>query len=1598
MTQQRDPFLQDLASMFDTETEQFIVADERRFTSFLEEEVGRAEEVEQAEEGGFLRGLTSAVGGAGGAVGGGIADFFEQPATAQPVPSDAVAPVSPQSTNLLGQTLGRLIGPPAAALGRGVGALGRTTAEAFEQQAFGIGGAQAEFISEHVGGKTPFDIAFTEARDSGLSMTDAFEVAREFQKNIPIGDEITGRHGVSGFLSGVGSALRGDLGQTGGERRPLFEVGVADLASEVLNPINFVPLVGDPGLITAPLRAGRRAAVAGGRRALRAGEEAAEAVGRANVGNVLLPAAPDTRALARGAGPEDVAGRKRSIDELRQAGGKPEFSKELEVRSEFGGFATREVTPKNIDELRRRLIVELEGKDITGSAAGESNLARSLSSLIKEEGGSLRGLSDEELTAVEDLLGQNIRNIPKGTDIASELSRAAEEITVKSRILLRELDDLAANADADVIQRGIDRIGLTEPPAAPAARQADEALVRPPEQPPVGPTARQPDDLIEPDRIERLIGSGTDEELVKERLRHGRLTDEARNSGNTVAEKQGFQSMNKLDDEIRRRGVSETVIEDILASDPEEIALEIAFRDAVETPAIRPVARPISLGGEPPRQPPGVSQPADIGRQGILLEVPPTEIGENLLDLRPIQIRELGVVDRAVNNARATLGRLTNREVVLKNKLVKSAFDEVRRAQPRIISQKNLLAANIDRAKASMRQSGTVFDKDGRIPRLSGVDPNLRSNAGPTIPDLAARRPRYLANLTDAERRALEDMRLELEPWRNAMDEVGLEVSGRSDLVTAADPTEAGFYMPRGGNPATPDVPRSTRGAGGRIGAEMRAPFASMAQAIDEGATYFPLGDAMANHGQSMGERLANLHAANFLQRLEVETGIPLGRAGGRPLPGELSLPSGSGVPSLRELRGTTFPPEITNAVNEILATQGELIGKGSEILKAINAYNNFYRTSRSTLDNSAFMIQGVLGTATDPQAAARAMLLNAEIWKSGQAREIFGRFVEATDQHALDVLGIPDFSRTAAQKGLIFQGGETELTQSIITRVPGIRRAGNAFGFYGDALRDAWLADEVAIEMARTGKSGLQIVGDGTMERLAKAINPATGVTEGNRFTDIASIATFAPRFLQSRLTTVARGIRGLDIDAPLDILPSGVRRRIPIREAPLNPAARLEDRIARKALIRLIGYGVAITVAANAAQGQETDFRLFVNGRLNPNFVRVRFGERDFSVLGTWDSILKLIIGTVQGVSQGNINTILGSARGLGSGLVTQAWDLLSGRDFEGRETTSDPVTFAAHIGRSHLPFQAEELPAAGGKIVEGVREGDIGQIATGAAQIALEAHGAKSSPLSGKDQLDIATDAGNFSADRFDDLEPFERNEVRDAVGDVFRGRGTPQDVFFDGIDQIESREPGTLGESDVGGREPRRAQLLAQAGTLSVDGALGSFSRGLSNNEILDEWFSIESDAAAERNGLRLGTGVEFDAERDEGEQLIEQWFAIFGIPSVRDKIGRAKFTELDKHRKAFLARLNPVQREFLLRNTHLRPVDTEMLRILERAGARGTVKNIRDSEAARERFRANPQRTDIGEVAPSPSAPQPATPIEPTVPTRTLDQLFGQRAQ
>ena len=100
------------------------------------------------------------------------------------------------------------------------------------------------------------------------------------------------------------------------------------------------------------------------------------------------------------------------------------------------------------------------------------------------------------------------------------------------------------------------------------------------------------------------------------------------------------------------------------------------------------------------------------------------------------------------------------------------------------------------------------------------------------------------------------------------------------------------------------------------------------------------------------------------------------------------------------------------------------------------------------------------------------------------------------------------------------------------------------------------------------------------------------TGWAPGRTFGTIGDFLLFAPRFLQSRLLTVSNGALGL------------------------RPGATLAQRQARNSLLKLVGYGTVLTFAINEMLGNETDVRPILNGRKNPNFIRIRAGGRDWSL----------------------------------------------------------------------------------------------------------------------------------------------------------------------------------------------------------------------------------------------------------------------------------------------------------------------------------------------------------------------------------------------
>lgn len=154
------------------------------------------------------------------------------------------------------------------------------------------------------------------------------------------------------------------------------------------------------------------------------------------------------------------------------------------------------------------------------------------------------------------------------------------------------------------------------------------------------------------------------------------------------------------------------------------------------------------------------------------------------------------------------------------------------------------------------------FDDTGRIVDLPGA---------PTLQDLAAHLPEYNRYLNDAQRSALERIRVALEPYRAAMAEQGIDVHSRADVM------EGGFYIPRGradveGAEAAMSI-GSSRRAGSRKGFERGAVFDSMTEGIEAGYRYAAPGDAIEAYARDAGNRIADQFTANTLLRLEDDAG-----------------------------------------------------------------------------------------------------------------------------------------------------------------------------------------------------------------------------------------------------------------------------------------------------------------------------------------------------------------------------------------------------------------------------------------------------------------------------------------------------------------------------------------------------------------------------------------------------------------------------------------------------------------------------------------------------------------------------------------------------
>ncbi len=507
---------------------------------------------------------------------------------------------------------------------------------------------------------------------------------------------------------------------------------------------------------------------------------------------------------------------------------------------------------------------------------------------------------------------------------------------------------------------------------------------------------------------------------------------------------------------------------------------------------------------------------------------------------------------------------------------------------------------------------------------------------------------------------------------------------------------------------------------------------------------------------------LFNMHSAKVAKRAIDEEYNELADEYSRVLSEESKTPEGylrGSESRIKQMTGTDYPAELIRQINKIMEQQGGVKGPGTGILKAIQWHSGLYRSLRATLDDSAPTIHGLLQLFNNPTLAGKAFVWHWRAWGNG-GEELLGNYISKFNKEAKakNLLTTDEWSAL----GLRIGGADTEFTigKQAFTRklqkVRGIKQANMAFGYYGDRLRMDW-ANDLLEQYMKEGRTLDEIMNSDLGKQIVDGVNTATGYANKRFGAELGEILTFAPRFFQARLNNIARTAKGTIKDplgALVDAVPGAeaVGRQILQTDKVALPrfaTATPQERIARRAMLRLISQGTLLTVGINTALGNETDFDILKKDSkgdwvYNSNFMRIRFADRDWSIFGTYDSIIRLLIMSGVALTDDNLGNEFQGLRGIASGPVSLAWDLLSGETFEQTEPKAgwsatdtgfmpvDGLTpYIGYLIESHLPFAFDQIP----DVAEQVNQGDVkGALAMAAGEFM----GAKSSPLGYRDLL--------------------------------------------------------------------------------------------------------------------------------------------------------------------------------------------------------------------------------------------------------------------
>ncbi len=402
------------------------------------------------------------------------------------------------------------------------------------------------------------------------------------------------------------------------------------------------------------------------------------------------------------------------------------------------------------------------------------------------------------------------------------------------------------------------------------------------------------------------------------------------------------------------------------------------------------------------------------------------------------------------------------------------------------------------------------------------------------------------------------------------------------------------------------------------------------------------------------------------------------------------------------QLNGRTFPERMAARMNELLKQERPDLSNSAKGLAIIDQAQRVWKSMNATLDLSGVGIQGLVSAWDNPKRMAIAFPRAIQALGTPSA---YADWATGFNQKMLRQGG---FSiEELAGSGLAQTAEAIDISSGVLQSGFGIPRVGQkigapfraadrSFGAVGDIIR-AEQASDLVMESLASGMTKQQMITSGRLREIVDAANTATGFVHGN-FT-IPNLVMFSARFFSSRIKQILRAARGLDIDAPLDLLPvvgEKLKRKVP----KVNKFARDRDRYARRAILRMIGFGTMMTVAVNQMNGNETDFRPVVNGRYNSNFIRIRGKTRDYSVFGPMDSMLRLFVNAGLFRAKDTFTSVTNSP------IVNAVFELFENEKFGGAPIINDRITdptfadnltnagrFIGYMAGQTVPFASDE-----------------------------------------------------------------------------------------------------------------------------------------------------------------------------------------------------------------------------------------------------------------------------------------------------------------